>query len=55
MVAVTIGPVLLYGWGYFPRFVFASQAILLTIASVFLANPNLGIRKVSQEMGSVTK
>jgi len=33
MVAVTIGPVILYGWGYFPRFVFASQAILLGLAS----------------------
>ena len=29
LVVVTLGPTVLYGWGYFPRFVFSNQAIAL--------------------------
>ncbi len=31
MLLLVIGPTVIYGWGYFPRFVFANQVILLSI------------------------
>jgi len=37
MITVVAGPTMLYGWGYFPRFVFANQAILLSVAPLILS------------------
>ena len=37
MITVVPGPTMLYGWGYFPRFVFANQAILLSVAPLILS------------------
>jgi len=36
IVAAVAGPTMLYGWGYFPRFVFANQTILLSVAPLIL-------------------
>ena len=37
MIIVVVGPTMLYGWGYFPRFVFANQAILLSVTPLVLS------------------
>jgi hypothetical protein len=37
MIIFTIGPTVLFGWGYFPRFVFANQAILLSTIPLLLS------------------
>ena len=36
IVAAVAGPTMLYGWGYFPRFVFANQTISLSVAPLIL-------------------
>ena len=37
MIMAVAGPTILYGWGYFPRFVFANQAILPSVAPLILS------------------
>lgn len=37
VVMLTIGPTILYGWGYFPRFVFSNLAIVISVIPLFLS------------------
>ena len=47
LAAATVGPTILFGWGYFPRFIFTTQVIVLT--AIPLLNRNM---KVTQKMVS---
>ena len=59
-VIFTIGPTILFGWGYFPRFVFANQAIVLAtvplIASYFSSTPRVKIsREADVDLAIISK
>ena len=48
LAAMTVGPTILFGWGYFPRFVFTTQAIVLTAIPILNRNLKVTRKLVSQ-------
>ena len=48
LAAATVGPTILFGWGYFPRFVFTTQVIVLTAIPLLNGNMKVTRKMVSQ-------
>jgi hypothetical protein len=50
---LTIGPTIMFGWGYFPRFVFANLTIVLSLVPLLIKYHTSEINTVSRRAFSV--